>query len=670
MKWGSIVILITAGVLILSGCQKASEEATSSQLGNSEIQSNQEDDDITGDSNDAQSGNGGKMPGSQAPSSLNIEAIEHLPEDFIKGVDISTLTEMEEFGQKYYDDEGNERDLFEILQEHGVNYIRVRLWNDPYDVSWSKDLSSTGQIIEGAIGAGTCDLNNAISLSQRAKAHGMKVLLDFHYSDFWADPGKQYKPDAWQGLSNKELKKAVYDFTYSTLETMNRQGALPDMVQIGNEINSGLIWPEGRGITSQGAFELLGEGTTATRAISVETGQNIQIMIHLAEGGDRHAFMEAFDSLTLKGLDYDIIGASYYPYWHGTIKELELNLRMLEERYGKKVLVAEMAYGYGFDDSDSSGNIFNSDMVAIGGYEASVQGQGAYIRDVMATVASIRDEKGLGVFYWEPAWLTPEGAGWISGEGNAWENQCLFDVEGHALDSLDAFYLVYEAYNQGYREGTYKNYEPIDYKIDQGQKVTLPYRALVAYTDGRYHEMTVAWENLPLGYNETPGIYQVSGVIEDLETSIMATIEVVENNNILTNGGFENALSSWFIEDKIMKLGKEAENPFTGRYALNYWAAADFSGEMRYDTSQIPDGTYDLSVFIMGASLGATDSYLFVRTASGEQVSKIEVVGFNNWQKITINDIIVTDGQFDFGIHLEETGGSWGWIDDFQLVPK
>jgi arabinogalactan endo-1,4-beta-galactosidase len=599
-------------------------------------------------------------------SPLSIEPIQGISDKFIRGVDISTLIEMEENGQKYYDSELKEADLFDILDDHGVNWIRVRVWNNPYNVPWSTTLSKDGLLIEGPIGGGTNDLEKAIELSKRAKAKNMNVLVDFHYSDFWADPGKQFKPAEWENLSFEELKKAVYDFTYNSLEQMSKEGCLPDMVQIGNEVNSGLIFPEGRDIKSEQAYELIAQGVLAVRTFSKEKTTPIKVMIHLAEGGDRSLFVQVFDHFTEKGLDYDVIGVSFYPYWHGSLTDLKLNLKTLEERYQKEVVVAEVAYANGYTEGDTTGNIFNETMEEEGGYKASVLGQATCIRDIMEVVSEVSNQRGLGIFYWEPAWLTPAGTGWVTGEGNGWENQAMFDINGRVLDSMDVFYAVYQGESL---EAKFSEIAPVAFKIDQGQKVTLPYRVKALFSNHKYESMTVKWENLPLNYSSQPGNYEVKGVIEDLNEDVLATIEVIESNNVLTNGGFEEGIEGYVFDTTSMKLGKEGENPFTGHYAFNYWAAADFQSKLRYTASDLTDTTYELTCWIMGSSLGKSDSKLVAISGGKQYEAKIEVTGFNDWKKLVIQGIKVVDGSIEFGVDLDEVGGSWGWIDDFKLSP-
>lgn len=176
----------------------------------------------------------GVLPEGEAAESISVKPINGLQSDFIKGADISMLAEVEKSGGRYFDQNGKQVDPIKHLKDKGVNYVRVRLWHNPYD--------SQGRAYNG----GTNDLNTAIGLSKRAKAQNMKVLLDFHYSDFWTDPGKQFKPKAWASLSQSDLEKAVSNYTSDVLKAMKAQNALPNMVQIGNELNSGMLWPNGK----------------------------------------------------------------------------------------------------------------------------------------------------------------------------------------------------------------------------------------------------------------------------------------------------------------------------------------------------------------------------------------------------------------------------------------
>lgn len=341
----------------------------------------------------------------------------------IRGADISTLKKVEDNGGLFYD-RGVRKDPLVILRSHGVNYVRLKIWKDPVNVDGSNDLAKT------------------VEMAERAKKAGFKILLDFHYSNFWADPGRQDKPTAWVGLNPKELEQAVYDHTAETMQALKDVQALPDMVQIGNEINSGMLWPDGKTWgAGSGGFDrlapLLRAGISGVR--DVAGPKKVDIMLHLANGGDNGLYRWWFDEVTKRGItDFDVIGFSFYPYWHGTLEQLSYNLADISARYDKDVVVVETAYAFTLENGDDLSNIFGAAQQAEAGYPATVAGQADFLTDIREVVQNVPNGRGLGVFYWEPAWIPVEGAGWRSGEGNAWENQALFDFEGNALESLEA----------------------------------------------------------------------------------------------------------------------------------------------------------------------------------------------------------------------------------------
>lgn len=243
------------------------------------------------------------------------------------GADISFLPELEARGMKFSDN-GVEKDAIQILKDHGFNYVRLRIFNDPArDSGYSP-------------GKGFCDLENTKKMAKRVKAAGMKLLLDFHYSDYWADPGKQYKPAAWRKLSFEELKKAVYDYTKDVMQQLKDQGTVPDMVQVGNEINHGIIWPEGNVSNFDGLAQLINAGTAAVKSV----GPAIIMMLHVALGGQNDESVFFIDNMVARNVHFDVIGESYYPKWHGTLEDLETNLDDLARRYKRDVIVVEYSH--------------------------------------------------------------------------------------------------------------------------------------------------------------------------------------------------------------------------------------------------------------------------------------------------------------------------------------
>jgi arabinogalactan endo-1,4-beta-galactosidase len=336
---------------------------------------------------------------SETASSFYVNPIRGLHPDFIKGADVSMLAQIEQSGGKFYDN-GIEKDCLQILKDHGVNWIRLRLWNNPKDADGNP------------LGGGNNDLETTIYLAKRAKALGLKFLLDFHYSDFWADPGKQNKPAAWANLSGEELQQAVYDFTAMVINKLKDNGVMPDMVQLGNEVDNGFLWPDGKisGGDYSGFAALLKQGIKAVRDNDPNNNdpeKRVKIMIHLSNGGNNALYRSFFDNLIYKQgvTDFDVVGLSYYPYWHGTLEELKNNMNDISQRYNKYVVVAETAYAFTLDNGDKTENIFGTKEEALGGYKASVQGQATAIRNIMEAVSQVPDNKGLGVFYWAPEWI-------------------------------------------------------------------------------------------------------------------------------------------------------------------------------------------------------------------------------------------------------------------------
>lgn len=243
------------------------------------------------------------------------------------GADISFLPELEARGMKFSDN-GVEKDAIQILKDHGLNYVRLRIFNDPArDSGYSP-------------GKGFCDLSNTLKMAKRVKAAGMKLLLDFHYSDYWADPGKQYKPAAWRKYSFEELKKAVYDYTKDVMQQLKDQGTTPDMVQVGNEINHGIVWPEGNVSNFDGLAQLINAGTAAVKSVDPA----VVMMLHVALGGQNDESVFFIDNMMARGVHFDVIGESYYPKWHGTLEDLETNLDDLARRYNRDVIVVEYSH--------------------------------------------------------------------------------------------------------------------------------------------------------------------------------------------------------------------------------------------------------------------------------------------------------------------------------------
>lgn len=365
---------------------------------------------------------------------------------YIKGADLSTMLELERLGARYYDG-GEERDVLDILKEHDIDTIRLRIWNDP----WSETHDSYG--------AGENDVPTTLAIAKRVSEKGFDVLLDFQYSDFWADPGKQIKPKAWRELSVPELEQAVYTFTKQTMRTFLDAGVRVTMVQVGNELSNGLLWPEGRLDVDHGVTEydnvarFVSAGIRAVR----ESDPHILTMIHLDNGGNNELYRRWFDHYIARGEDFDLIGLSYYPFWHGTMDQLLANLNDIAVRYGKDLIIAEVSMGYTMEDyasyeqltaNERKGYATKPALVERIEYPMTKEGQADFISALLTRLDTVADQRVKGFFWWEPAWIPVPGSGWATPAslaymndpgpcGNEWANQALFDYEGNVLPALN-----------------------------------------------------------------------------------------------------------------------------------------------------------------------------------------------------------------------------------------
>lgn len=362
---------------------------------------------------------------------------------FLMGADVSSLLAQEASGVVYYDRGGTQKDLITILARAGATHIRVRVWHDPYD----KD--------GNGYGGGNCDLSTAVTLGQRAKEQGMGLMLDLHYSDFWADPGKQQVPKAWQGLTLEEKEQAVYDYTTQCLKTLADAGTAPALVQIGNETTGGFCGET----TPEGQYRLMAVAARAVRAADPQT----QIVVHFTDP-QQNDYGWFAGMLQDYSVDYDIFATSYYPCWHGTLEDLRAQLQKVIDLTGKQVMIAETAWAHTTQDSDGHPNSFTQPQDQP--WPVSPQGQAQALTDIKALIAGLGD-KGAGVCYWEPGWIAVPGAtwqdrsllwqthgsGWASSYsaeydpddagrwygGSACDDQALFDSAGHALPALEVF---------------------------------------------------------------------------------------------------------------------------------------------------------------------------------------------------------------------------------------
>jgi arabinogalactan endo-1,4-beta-galactosidase len=338
--------------------------------------------------------------------------------EFVKGADVSFIPQIEDLGG-IYKENGIPQDPLKIFKDHGFNYIRLKLWHTP--------------------GENYNNLNKILYMAKRIKDRELKFLLNFHYSDTWADPSKQYKPAAWRELTFETLKDSVYQYTKRVMRALYDQHTLPEMVQIGNEIISGILWNDGR---VGGAYdtpqqwknlgELINAGIRGVRE-SCDSGDSVLIMIHIDRGCNNSGCRWFYDNLLAQNVEFDIIGLSFYPWWHGTLNQVKANLNDLAVRYGKEIIIVETAYPWTLQCVDNRNNIVGSASQLHSGYPATVDGQTAFLNDLMKIIRNVKNQKGMGVFYWAPEYIS------VQPIGSPWENNALFDFYGNVLPSMDVF---------------------------------------------------------------------------------------------------------------------------------------------------------------------------------------------------------------------------------------
>lgn len=310
---------------------------------------------------------------------------------FAKGADVSWLPQMEATGYRFYDADGKEKDCLQLLKDRGMNTIRLRVFVNP-----SQDKAS-----------GHCSKGETVAMALRAQKAKMRIMIDFHYSDTWADPAKQAKPAAWANLSFADLQKEVYNHTFDVLTALKKAGVTPEWVQVGNEIPGGMLWPEGSTTHWAQLAQLLNKGYEATKAVNPK----MKVIVHVDEGNNNEKFRWFFDKATENNVKYDVIGLSYYPFWikkdySETIADLRKNLNDMASRYQKEVMIVE-----------------------VGGVDEEVQNTKELLAATLKAVREVPDNNGLGVLYWEP-----QGAkSWSGYALSAWQE------DGKPSPALDAF---------------------------------------------------------------------------------------------------------------------------------------------------------------------------------------------------------------------------------------
>lgn len=608
---------------------------------------------------------------SPVEAGIVVDKVEGLPADFINGVDVSSVLSLEESGVVFRDVNGNPADLFELLADAGVTDVRVRVWNDPFDA-------------EGhGYGGGNVDVTRAVQIGERATAAGLRLLVDFHYSDFWADPAKQQAPKAWAGLSLAQKAVEVQAFTASALQELEDAGVDVRMVQIGNETNNAVAGVSGW----DGMAQIFSAGSAAVRDVLPEA----LVALHFTnpESSGRYAGYAA--NLHARGVDYDVFASSYYPFWHGSLSNLTTVLGQVASTYDKKVMVAETSWAHTLDDGDGHGNVIDLPGEATA-YPVSVQGQATAVRDVIQAVVDV-GEAGIGVYYWEPAWLPvgppsqleankllwqEHGSGWASsyaGEydpedagqwygGSAWENQALFDFQGTPLESLNVFAY---ARTGAVAPRAVTEVETVSLTVDESEEIVLPATVNVSYNDGSIEAQAVTWSNA-VDWIDGPGTYQVPGVTSGGHAT-SATI-VVQAANFLRNPGFEDVDTSMWTTSGPGVTVRAWDDPHSGQRSTHFWSASPYSFTVSQHVTGLPAGEYVASAYLQGDGEAAeSTARLSLSSGSESQTAPFAMNGWRAWSNpLTTPVTVAADGTATVVFEASLPGGAWGTIDDVSLV--
>lgn len=630
---------------------------------------------------------------------VSVKAIQGLSDDFIGGMDVSSMLSLEESGVTFKNANGEVEDLFTLLKESGVNYVRLRVWNDPF--------TADGQ----GYGGGNVNADRALTMAKRATAAGLKVLVDFHYSDFWADPSKQQVPKAWKSFEGDADKTAdtVYDYTKQTLTTFKQAGVDVGMVQVGNETTAKIAGISGW----DGMSKVFSAGSKAIREVLPEA----KVVIHFTNPEKAGTYATYAKQLSNHNVDYDVFASSYYPFWHGTTENLTSVLKNVASTYKKDVMVAETSWAYTLDDGDDDSNTVPSKVTAdnLKKYDISPQGQADEIRAVAEAVNNIGDNDGdgendgLGVFYWEPAWVpvgtggkdnaelvdtwNKYGGGWATeaaGEydpndaglywgGSGVDNQALFDFDGKALASLPTFKYIHTG---AVTDHVFTKIDPVEITATDSDsidaiKAQLPSEVAAHYQDGVDETETVTWQSAALDWIRGAGTYTITGTTNaGHDVTVTVTVTATPAKDYVTDGSFENAENdkNWTIAGTGASITEDGGNAADGKRALKFWASDAYSFSATQTITGLEPGEYVLTAMSQGAAAdnaAITDGVALSATTGGKTTS--DALELNGWVKFDTATVPVTvgaDGTATITITGNLPADAWGNVDKVSLVKK
>ncbi|GGF90283.1 hypothetical protein GCM10010912_39290 [Paenibacillus albidus] len=541
------------------------------------------------------------------------------PGSFSKGADISWLPQLEALGYKFYNDHGEEQDLLQILKDHGIDSIRIRAWVNPSDDP-SNGHNSTEEVV---------------ALASRVSALGFRVMIDLHYSDTWADPGKQITPKAWANDNLDQLKVHVSEYTSEVMNALKEAGVTPEWVQIGNEINNGMLHPLGSYSNTSNLVQLIQAGSSAAKAVF----PGIKVIIHRANGAEAgvDSYYAGLVAAGLKDSDYDIIGLSYYPdsVFTSSINELSENMNKLEAKYGKEVMVVEV----GGDVSKDVDSVYNM-LVA-----------------VQNKLHAVPNNMGTGIFYWEPTGIM------FGYPLSAW------NIDGTPTFAMDAFINGAAEINRNPVVSVALDKHTAIIEVGGTDKLSAlinPMNATykgVAFTSSKPEVVKVDPYNGTISGIST-GAATVSAVTYDGGFTASTEVTVVPSTSLIQNPGFEDGLNSWTISGDASAVSTDID-VHSGTLALHYYSANPAEFTASQTITGLENGTYSLSAWVSGGG-GEEVSEIF----AGSATQSFTNTGWRQWSKPTLDNIEVTDGKLTVGAHFKLSGEQWGNIDDFELIKK
>ena len=631
---------------------------------------------------------------------ITVEKVKDLPADFAMGMDISSI--MSEFasGVTYKDFEGNiidnVTDFCKFIAENGVTHVRVRVWVDPFDANGN------------GYGGGNNDVATAAAIAEGCRAAGLKMLVDFHCSDFWADPGKQQVPKDWAGYTLDQKKEAVYNHISSALAAIDPNGETVDMVQVGNETTGAFVGESG----SANMCALFSAGAEAVRAYK----EDVKVVIHVTNP-EKGNVTKWGKYLNDNAVDYDILATSYYTYWHGTLENLTSELKTVKDTYGKDVMVAETSYAYTLDDFDGHSNtvrVGNNDSGM--SYPFSVQGQATCIRDV---IEAVNAAGGMGVFYWESAWITvgditglegaeldaqieankatweKYGSGWASSfaaeydaadagvwfGGSAVDNQAMFYSDGTPTAAMYVWNYVKTGAVSKYT--SVESIETLEGVIEANGTIALPETVTVTYNSGAVAEV-VEWntEDVAAIDTATPGKYEIKGVVTfsktvdagdyagKLTADVVYTL-TVKAPNLITDAkaaGFEDG-ADFVIEGSGISAIPAKDDPYEGSGSLHWYNKTATTGTVTYNkVITLEAGKYTLEAKAQGYA-GDTVTLQLVDAEGNEIVhgTPTAMQGWAVWQTPSVR--FETTGTIEVMVRVvvNMQDGGWGTADALYL---